>query len=387
MSNSSSIKVIKRYLTWDNIIFGIIILTIVCYLFFQVVILKTSSPQVAVTTTSMVPTYEGFDLRYQGDVPQQYYDILRGDLLIVQNIEPHVGDVVIFKASGETTPIVHRLVAERTVNGIQEFATKGDHNPYTDAGDSRGNDFGWIQRSAILGVVVFAIHHLGWFSLQLQDFYIRTFLIIATVGIIAFTFYESTRPESESEKQKNLENNENKKKKVYLKIKGHRIQIHRPTLFVIFFIVVLVTTYVGIGFVNYSSNQNNVMWVNSNNDEKNGFINLRTNQNYRPEIYGNLYMYDYQMNISSSGFLNTVNRIEITVVYNNLTTNVVNPTYVWTIVYDFSGTKLIHPVLIFTVLPSMHNSTINASINYKVFSSGLLASPVKSFSLNFNILI
>ena len=46
-------KQIKTYLTLENVIFTIILLSIIFYLFFQVVILKTSSPQVAVTTTSI----------------------------------------------------------------------------------------------------------------------------------------------------------------------------------------------------------------------------------------------------------------------------------------------------------------------------------------------
>ena len=93
------------------------------------------------------------------------------------------------------------------------------------------------------------------------------------------------------------------------------------------------------------------------------------------------------MNISSSGFLNTVNRVEITPVYNNISTSVTNPTYVWTIVYDFSGTKLIHPVLIFKTTSVMSNMSINTTIEFKVFSTGLLASPVKSFSINTTVII
>ena len=128
MSKHLNKKVLKSYLKWDNIIFIIILSVIFFYIFFQVIILKTANPQVAVTTTSMVPTYQGFDLTSNSELkPHQYYDIFRGDLLIVQNIEPHVGDVVVFNASLAeggasvncvstptldrcSTPIVHRLL-------------------------------------------------------------------------------------------------------------------------------------------------------------------------------------------------------------------------------------------------------------------------------------
>ena len=208
------------------------------YVFFQVVILKTSTPQVAVTTTSMVPTYMGFDLQDQGYSPQQYYDILRGDLLIVQNIEPRVGDVIVFSTKNldiqcpynqNSVPVVHRIVAEKNVNGNHFYETKGDHNHFTDAGDCRGLGFSWIPRSNVLGVVVFSIHYLGWFSLQLQDPFIRALLIVATIGIIVLAFYDSFKPADK--KKVTIDNNLKKKKKTYFKIKSKRLKINQSSVF------------------------------------------------------------------------------------------------------------------------------------------------------------
>ena len=97
----SNFKSIKKYLTWDNIVFVLLLGLIVLYFLMQTFVLQTSAPQVAVTTTSMVPTYMGFDL-YQ-DPNQSCHngdgscsDVFRGDLLIVQNKEPHIGDVIVF---------------------------------------------------------------------------------------------------------------------------------------------------------------------------------------------------------------------------------------------------------------------------------------------------
>lgn len=384
MSHSSARKTLKRYASWDNIFFIIVLLSIGSYLFFQVVILKTANPQVAVTTTSMVPTYEGFKLTEDPNLhPHQYYDILRGDLLIIQNIEPHVGDVAVFKVSGQSTPIVHRLVAERTINSTLQFATKGDNNPTSDSCmDCIGNHFGWINRSAIFGVVVFSIHYLGWFSLQLQNPIIRTGLIIATIGIIALAVYDSTKS-SDSSKEKEDENAsevESTNKKVYLKIKSFKIQIHRPKLFFLMVVGLLLITYVGIGVVNYSKGNNAVQPSIKNNS----VINLKSGRSI--ENFTNIYFYDYQMNIISSGFLNTVNRIVVTPIYNNLTTTVINPSYVWTIVYDFAGSKSIIPILVFNTTSINPSTSINTTLQYKIYSSGLLASSIKTFNINVTVI-
>lgn len=382
MSHSSAKKSLKRYASWDNILFIVILLSVGSYVFFQVVILKTTSPQVAVTTTSMVPTYEGFNLTENPNLqPPQYYDILRGDLLIVQNIEPHVGDVAVFKAPGQSTPIVHRLVAERMVNGTLQFATKGDNNPTSDlCMICIGNHFGWINRSAVLGIVVFDIHYLGWFSLQLENSIIRTIFIIATIGIIAYAVYDSTKSSGISKGKKQ---NETKSitKHAYLKIKSHKIQIHRPKLFFFIILGLLLTTYVGSGVVNYSTGYNTV----HSSIQNNSVINLESGTNI--ENFTNIYFYDYQMNIISSGFLNTVSRVVVTPIYNNVTTTVTNPSYVWTIVYDFAGSKSINPLLVFNTTSIQPNTSINTTLQYKIYSSGLLASPVRTLNINVTIIV
>ena len=388
MSNFSIKQFIKRNITWENIIFMAILISIIFYLFFQVVVLKTASPQVAVTTTSMVPAYQGYDLTQQGDSPRQYYDILRGDLLIVQNIDPHVGDVIVFNAPHQTTPIVHRIVAEKTENGIQYFATKGDHNGFTDAGDGRGNNFGWIERSSILGVVVYAVHYLGWFSLQLQDPFIRVILIVAVVGIIIATLYDSFNESPDKKKENSKVSIVEKKRKAYLKLFGKKLRINRSSYLTVFFLVLITTTYLGIGLVNYSSGHNTVSIIPSSTDEKAGIINLRsTNSESRPENYSNLLVYNFQIRINSSGTLNTVSRVEITPVFSNTSWTEANPTWVWTLVYDFSGSKLIHSALLFKLPDNTTTQAIPTTIVIKIHSSGLLASPVQTLYQNMTVLI
>lgn len=389
MSNSSLSKTLKSYLTLENIIFVLILGSIFMYVGAQYFVFHTSNPQVAVTTTSMVPTYQGFDLTQNYDIqPAQYYDILRGDLLLVQNIEPHVGDVVVFNATMSdggnaincmvplnirsdlcTTPIVHRLVAERTVNGKVEFATKGDHNPYTDAGDSRGNNFGWIYKSAILGVVVFAIHHLGWFSLQLQSNFVRIVLIVAIAAIILFSIWDSIFPsKNKKEDEEKSKENSHKTRKVYFKIKKLHMRVNRPNISFFIVLLVILTSYLSIGMVNVATNKNTVQWLPSGPEETNGLINLRGNT---PERYGTTYMYDTAILINSSGSLNFVNKLDITAVFTNA--SIKNPTYVWTIVYDYAGSKLIHAVFVFNIPANLTNKAISTNIDFTLYSTGLLA--------------
>ena len=403
MSSSSISKTLKSYLTLDNIIFVVIIGSIVLYVGLQSYVFHTSNPQVAVTTTSMVPTYQGYDLTQNYDYhPFQYYDILRGDLLLVQNKNPQVGDVVVFNATMSdggktincmvplnvrsdlcTTPIVHRLVAERIVNGQTEFATKGDHNPYTDAGDNRGNDFGWIYKSAILGVVIFAIHHIGWLSLQLQDNLVRVGLIAAIALILLLTIWDSIKPKKEEKKNKKS-SEVSKKRVVFLKFKNFHLRINRSNLSLFIIFIVIFTSYFGIGMINTATNHNTVQWVPRGQDETNNIINLRTSSTNQPEKYGSIYMYNTLIRINSSGSLNFVNKLVITTVFNNFSSS--KAAYVWTIVYDYAGSKLIHAVFIFNIPSDTTNMNISTTINYTLYSTGLLASAPFTMSQEVTVL-
>jgi signal peptidase I len=378
-------KELRKYLTWDNLIFITVVAFIFSYLFFQVIILQTTSPQVAVTTTSMVPTYNGFDLKDQGDIPRQYFDILRGDLLIVQNIAPKVGDVIVFNVRNQDVPIVHRIIAEKTLdNGTIVFATKGDHNDCSDLNHC-GNPFGWINRENILGVVVYSIHFVGWFSLLLQNPLIRTFLIVATLAIIVIAIYDSFYGEESKEKSK-LQTDGKKIKKYFLRFKSKRIRLSRPNLFVFITISLLLTTYIGIGYNDYSRGSNSVIWISTNDDEEKNIINLisGTSKNIHLEKDSDLFIYNTALEITSSGTFNSVCRLEVTAVYNNL--SLTNPTYVWTVVYDFYGSKLIHNSFLFNAPPNT-GLAIDTTIYFKIFSFGLLADPVQTTSINVTVLI
>ena len=92
--------------------------------------------------------------------------------------------------------------------------------------------------------------------------------------------------------------------------------------------------------------------------------------------------------INSSGTLNFVNKLVITVVYDNASlTTVKSQPYVWTIVYDYAGTKLIHALFKFTVPSNVSNIAVKTTINFELYSTGLFASAPYTMSQTVTVLI
>jgi len=83
---------------------------------------------------------------------------LKGDVLVVDGVERDklkIGDVIVYDISGQSTPIVHRIV--KFENG--QIITKGDHNPSFDP---------W-KSTKIHGKTVLVIPFLGWPKLLLTE--------------------------------------------------------------------------------------------------------------------------------------------------------------------------------------------------------------------------
>ena len=88
--SSRTFNELKKYMTIENILFTIVLLIILFYFLVQVVVLQSANPQVAVETTSMVPTYQGYD--FHESITGGPNDLFRGDVLLVQNKDPMIGD-------------------------------------------------------------------------------------------------------------------------------------------------------------------------------------------------------------------------------------------------------------------------------------------------------
>lgn len=113
------------------------------------VAMGTSSPLVVVTSGSMSPTLE------------------RGHLLVLQKQAPEsilVGDIIVFDATWNDDPVVHRVVRIEVVGDEIHWFTQGDNrvtNPSEDPGYRVYED--------IIGVVILAIPYLGNLTLFLHE--------------------------------------------------------------------------------------------------------------------------------------------------------------------------------------------------------------------------
>jgi signal peptidase len=106
----------------------------------------TSSPLVVVTSESMTP------------------NLRTGDLLVIQKQAPEnivLGNIIVFYASFNDDPVVHRVVEIEVVGDEIHWYTKGDANS--------GNDLGYRTYDDIIGVVVFVVPYLGYVTLFLHE--------------------------------------------------------------------------------------------------------------------------------------------------------------------------------------------------------------------------
>ncbi len=156
--------------------------------------LGSSTPQVAVTTQSMEPTYQGFEEKLG-----TLFDPLDGDLLLVQKKEPaniRPGDVIVFDHPSGNERIVHRVVDVKIdENGKHFFKTKGD-NPATNALP----DFWEISEDSVYGVVVFRIPFIGWIALEIQRGANRWLLFLLAASLLLLSFRDNKEDTEEATK-------------------------------------------------------------------------------------------------------------------------------------------------------------------------------------------
>lgn len=145
--------------------------------------LSTDLPVVAVVSTSMLHDETTPVVHYQWleknlGVTREQIDSWpisdgfdRGDILLVVGVpreDLKIGDVIVFRASKQSYPIVHRIVK---INEDGTFVTKGDHNPTTDP---------WkISYNEISGKVIFILPKLGYFKLITTEIW---FSIVGGLG-------------------------------------------------------------------------------------------------------------------------------------------------------------------------------------------------------------
>ncbi len=161
--------------------------------------LATDTPQVAVTTGSMLPVYNGY--QDTGNAPVHPF---RGDLLIIKGeSEYKVGDVIVFDDPRGVTkiPIVHRIIDVKVESGQVFYRTKGDNNQIADPF--------WVPKDNVHGKVILRIPHVGWLSLLLRTDPYRYVLILLIGVIILFSaFRDDSEEDDDDAKEKNKSNDD-----------------------------------------------------------------------------------------------------------------------------------------------------------------------------------
>lgn len=123
------------------ILFGVVLSVLCVYLVLRIV-LRTSTPWIAVASGSMRPALEV------------------GDLVIVQGVpadEIKVGDIIIFDSPTKPHPTIHRVVRIEEQQGKIFFVTKGDASSLEDNP---------VSQDQVHGRVIYKIPFLGYLALD-----------------------------------------------------------------------------------------------------------------------------------------------------------------------------------------------------------------------------
>jgi signal peptidase I len=183
-------------------------------------VLGTSVPIRVVESGSMCTNTDGCDGWSHPFEPTLHV----GDVIIIQQVDPKDlnanypnSDIIVYQNPAvmgnlKATPIVHRIVAEYTINGTLYFQTKGDGNciPWPNSVDSSQYDSNtlWttgqgVSQDQVLGRVVMRIPYLGWITLFMNA---NSWVLPTVVGVIVLIIIlQFILPITKAKKKKGLE--------------------------------------------------------------------------------------------------------------------------------------------------------------------------------------
>ena len=109
----------------------------------------------------------------------------RGDILFLSNSTGQfaVGEVVVFRSTGRSVPIAHRIVKiyEDEATGTIKIVTKGDDNRVDDLGLYAPGQK-WLEPNDIIGRVIGYLQYVGLLIIFLQDYPICQMILVAALG-------------------------------------------------------------------------------------------------------------------------------------------------------------------------------------------------------------
>ncbi len=347
-----------------------IVLVVIISISFTAFLGNSPMPNVAVSTGSMLPIYNGFQDTERSDLYP-----FRGDILLVRKVPVsslEVGDVIVFDTISISDPVVHRIITKWQNNSNFYFKTNGDNNKQPDSWVVEGND--------VIGLVVIRIPHIGWFLLVLQTDLGKVLVILAAILIL---FGENILPilgiteRKEEEKQESKQENHKDGKSDFktkkhtkfalLKKKGFfylSIGIFILFIFLMGSLINSVTLNPSLNCYQINDTVHSQSLLNSSPDS---IITLSTYYNWT-ENSQRVYFFPILIEIKSGGILNNVDRFEIRV-------NNSEGIYGWNIVYNFAGVRFIEGGIISHILGSV-------KITIDLFSRGVLAGSIRTYSFN-----
>ncbi|MHA1206768.1 MAG: signal peptidase I [Candidatus Hodarchaeales archaeon] len=347
-----------------------IVLVVIISISFSNFLGNSSMPNVAVSTGSMLPIYNGFQDTERSDLYP-----FRGDILLVKSVPVsslEVGDVIVFDTISISDPVVHRIIAKWQNNSTYYFKTNGDNNIQPDSWIVEGND--------VIGLVVVRIPHIGWFLLVLQTD-LGKFLVILAAILILFgedilPILGITRKKTEEKQENKQENNKDGKsdqkskkhtKFALLRKKGFFYSIIGIFILFTFLTSSLISSvtldpYFDCYQINDKAHSQSLL-----DSSPDSIITLSTNYNWM-ENSQQVYFYPILIEIRSGGIFNNIDRFEIQV-------NHSEGTYGWNIVYNFAGVRIIEGGIISHVLGPVE-------ISIHLYSRGVLAASIRSYTFN-----
>ncbi len=351
-------------------------------------------PTVAVTTTSMLPIYNGFE---ESNSIQPF----QGDILLVKKVPIEsidLGDVIIFDTPSISDPVVHRVVAKWFQDGMYFFKTNGDNNHNPDR---------WVvSGDSVHGVVVMRIPHVGWFLLVVQTTVGRLIVLLLAV-LVLFIGGDSEEDEKEEEKKEEgfstseEKTNPSNQKTLMAKASSIRnrsvklVQERSNVYIVLGFIIIalflgsnLLSAVISSPSAKLYSIGDELRTQNLLESPPESPYSLSLPTIQRDYYYWyqtsnsteETYFFPIQIEISSGGLFNNIDRIEI--LANETHANGTKGLYRWTIAYNFFDTRYFEGGIVLFVASE---GPFTVMISLTVYSRGLLKSSPKSF--NFPLLL